>query len=78
MAEELKRQFENLGENTEKYITFLVPIEKEPTNGKTVTYKMKFTNIIGCMANSLWNLVNNSAKCLHGGKCKDCKSYLSM
>ena len=39
MAEELKRQFENLGENTEKYITFLVPIEKEPTNGKTVTYK---------------------------------------
>ena len=28
VAEELKKQFTCLGENTEKYITFTVPIEK--------------------------------------------------
>ena len=29
LAEELERQFSCLGENTEKYITFLVLIKKE-------------------------------------------------
>ena len=29
LAEEFKKQFTSLGENTEKYITFAVPIEKE-------------------------------------------------
>ena len=32
LAEEFKGQFECLGENTEKYITFSVPIKKEVTN----------------------------------------------
>ena len=40
LAEEFKDQFECLGENTEKYITFSVPIEKE--NDKTIAYKTKF------------------------------------
>ena len=31
LAEEFKKQFTCLGENTEKYITFTVPIEKEIT-----------------------------------------------
>ena len=31
LAEEFKKQFTCLGENTEKYITFTVPIEKEVT-----------------------------------------------
>ena len=31
LAEEFKKQFTSLGENTEKYITFAVPIEKEFT-----------------------------------------------
>ena len=31
LAEEFKKQFICLGENTEKYITFTVPIEKEVT-----------------------------------------------
>ena len=30
-------QFECLGENSEKYITFSVPIKKELDNGKTIT-----------------------------------------
>ena len=29
LAEEFKKQFTCLGENTEKYITFIVPIEKK-------------------------------------------------
>ena len=31
LAKEFKKQFICLGENTEKYITFTVPIEKEVT-----------------------------------------------
>ena len=34
LAEEFEGEFECLGENTEKYITFLVPLEKENDNGK--------------------------------------------
>ena len=42
LAEEFKGQFECLGENIEKYISFSVPIKKEHNNGKTITYKIKF------------------------------------
>ena len=42
LAEEFKGQFECLGENTEKYIAFSVPIKKENEDGKTNTYKIKF------------------------------------
>ena len=42
LAEEFKGQFECLGENTEKYITFSVPITKENDDDKTITYKIKF------------------------------------
>ena len=41
LAKEFEGQFECLGENTEKYITFSVPIKKEHDNGKTITYKLK-------------------------------------
>ena len=41
LAEDFKGQFECLGENTEKYITFSVPI-KEHDNSKKITYKLKF------------------------------------
>ena len=42
LAKEFDSQFECLGENTEKYITFSVPIKKELDNSKTITYKLKF------------------------------------
>ena len=42
LAEEFKGGFECFGENTEKYITFSVPIKREHDNRKTVTYKIKF------------------------------------
>ena len=38
LIEEFKGEFECLGENTEKYITFSVPLKKE--NGKIITYKL--------------------------------------
>ena len=43
LAEDFKGQFECLGENTEKYITFLVPIKNDDNSEKT-TYKLKFIN----------------------------------
>ena len=67
LAEEFKKQFTCLGENTEKYITFTVPIEKEVTridkNGKKITknisFILQFINSARFMASSLSNLVNN-------------------
>ena len=37
LAEEFKGEFECLRENTEKYISFSVPIKKEHDNDKTIT-----------------------------------------
>ena len=59
LAEEFKGHFECLGENTEKYITFLVPIKKEFHNGKTVTYKLKFIDSFRFMSTSLSDLADN-------------------
>ena len=42
LADKSEEQFECLAENTEKYITFSVPIKKEPENGKSFIYKIKF------------------------------------
>ena len=42
LAEEFEGQFECLGENTEKYITFSAPIKKGLDSGKSITYKIKF------------------------------------
>ena len=57
-------------ENTEKYINFSVPIKKEIHNGKTITYKRKFTDSFRFMSTSLSKLVNNlseifSKKCIN-------------
>ena len=38
LADKVKGQFKCLGENTEKYITISVPIEKELDNGKSVKF----------------------------------------
>ena len=67
LAEEFKKQFTFLGENTEKWITLTVPIEKEVTrineNGeeiaKNISYILQFIDSGKFMAGSLSNLVNN-------------------
>ena len=84
MAEEFEGEFECLGENTEKYITFSVPIKKEITkkdkNGKDkitkISYKVKFIDSYRFMSTSLSNLVSNLSEGLHNDRCIDCKSCL--
>ena len=70
LAEEFKGQFECLGENTEKYITFSVPIKKEHDNGKTSIYSLKFINRF--TQSKLLNLVDNLSGIYH----KECKSCM--
>ena len=66
LAEKFKKQFTCLDENTEKYITFTVPIEKVTRidkNGveitKNICYTLQFIDNARFMASSLSNLVNN-------------------
>ena len=84
LAEEFEGEFECLGENTEKYITFSVPIKKETTkkdkNGNDkitkISYKIKFIDSYRFMSTSLSNLVNNLSEEVHNDKCTNCKSRL--
>ena len=76
LAEKFEGQFECLGENTERYLIFSVPIKKELENGKKITYKIKFIDSFSFMSSSLSGLVNSLAEGLHSNKCTDCKSCL--
>ena len=71
LAKEFDSQFECLGENTEKYITFSVPIKKELDNNKTITYKLKFIDSFRFMLISLSSLVDNLSEIYK----KECKVY---
>ena len=76
LAEEFKKLFTCLGGNTEKYITFTVPVEKEVTridkNGreKKISYILQFLDSARFMASPLSNLDINLSKGLHIIKCK--------
>ena len=84
LAEEFEGELECLGENTEKYITFSVPIKKEITkkdnsgNDKItkISYKIKFIDSCRFMSTSLSNLASNLSEGLHNDRCIDCKSCL--
>ena len=79
LPKEFDRNFECLGENTEKNITFSVPIKKEIRNKEKVieiTYKIKFIDSFRCMSTSLSKLVDNLSEGLHNNKCIDYKSCL--
>ena len=71
LAEEFRSQFECLGENTEKYITFSVPIKKENEDDKTITYKIKFIVTCRFTQGKLSDLADNLSKINN----KDCKKY---
>ena len=75
LTEMFERQLECLGENTEKYITFTVPIEKQE-NGKTIKYKPRFIDSVRFMASPLSYLTDNLAVGLDISKCIGCKSSL--
>ena len=78
LVKEFQKQFSCLGENTEKYITFTVPIEKEVTriykNGEEITknifYILQFIDSTRFMASSLSNLVNNFSEEIYKIQCK--------
>ena len=66
-----------MGENTEKYITFSVPIKKRIENKDIeINYKIKFVDSFRFMAISLSKLVDNLTEGIHNDKCTKCKSNL--
>ena len=77
LAKEFEGNFECLGENTEKYITFSVPIKKKIDNKNiNITYKIKFIDSFRFMATSLSKLVDNLTDNVHNDKCIKYKSNL--
>ena len=77
LVKEFEGNFECLGENTEKYITFSVSIKKKIENKDLeITYKIKFIDSYRFMASSLSKLVDNLSEGIHNNKCSDCGSNL--
>ena len=77
LAKEFEGNFECLGENTEKYITFSVPIKKKIDNKDLeITYNIKFIDSYRFMSSSLSKLVDNLSGGIHNNKCSDCESNL--
>ena len=84
LAKEFEEKNEFLGENTEKYKTFSIPIEKEGTKTDkdgsksvvTVSYKIKFIDSARFMASSLSNLIDNLTARVHKIKCQNCRCFL--
>ena len=77
LVKEFKGNFDCLGENTEKYITFSVPLKKKIENKNLeITYKIKFIDSFRFMSSSLSKLVDNLSEGIHNNKCSDCKSNL--
>ena len=79
LAEEFKKQFSYLGKNSEKHITFTVPIEKTVTrmdkNGGEITkdrfYLLQlWQDSARVMARSWSHLVNNLSEGINRVKCK--------
>ena len=71
LAEEFKVEFECLGENAEKYVSFSVPIKKEHNSGETIAYKIKFIDACRFMSSKLSNLVDNLSE-INNKNCKTC------
>ena len=78
MVKEFEGNFDCLGENTEKYITFSVPIKKKIENKASIeiNYKIKFIDSCRFMSSSLSKLVDNLSEGIHNNKCSDCESNL--
>ena len=77
LAKEFEGQFECLGENSEKYITFSVPIKKEVDNVKTITYKLNFIDSFRFMADKLSNLAANLSE-IYKKECNACMERKSQ
>ena len=77
LVKEFIGNFECLGENTEKYMTFSAPLKKKIENKNIeITYKIKFIDSYKFMSTSLSKLADNLSEGLHNNKCLNCKSCL--
>ena len=79
LVKEFDGNFECLGENTEKYITFSASLEKKINNKDKIieiTYKIKLIDSYRFMSTSLSKLVDNLSERFHNNKCLSCKSCL--
>ena len=79
LTKELEKLFTCIGENTKKYITFSVIIEKEIITSekrrkeiaKNISYRSQFIDSARFMSSSLSYLVYNLAEGIHRIKCKN-------
>ena len=78
LVKEFEGNFDCLGKNTEKYVTFSEPLKKKKIENKNleITYKIKFIDSFRFMSSSLSKLVDNLSEGIHNNKCADCKSNL--
>ena len=77
LVKEFDGNFECLGENTEKHITFSVPIKRKIENKNIeITCKIKFIDSYRFMSMPLSKLIDNLSEGLHNNKCLDCESGL--
>ena len=77
LVKEFEGNFECLGENTEKYITFSVPIKKKMENKDLeITYKIKFIDSYRFMVSSFSKPADNLSEGIHNNKCSDYGSNL--
>ena len=71
LAKEFKGEFKCSGENTERYITFSVPIKRELDNNITIIYKLQFLHSYRFMLTSLSDLADNLPE-INKKECKNC------
>ena len=77
LVKEFEGNFDCLGENTEKIITFSVPLKKKNENKDLeITYKIKFIDSYRFMSSSFSKLVDNLSEGIHNNKCANCESCL--
>ena len=66
LVKKFEGNFEYLGENTDKYVTFSAPIKKKIENKDLeITYKIKFSDSYRFMSSSLSELVDNLSEGIH-------------
>ena len=79
LVKEFDGNFKCLGGNTEKYVTFSIPLKKEVKKKNKIieiSYKIKFIDSYRFMSITLSKLVDNFSEGLHNNRCVDCKSCL--
>ena len=76
LAKEFDGQLECVGENTENYINFSVPLSKEFDNGKNITYRLKSIDSFRFMSTLLSSLVDNLSE-IFKKECKGCEGKKS-